>query len=145
MRLRRTIAVVTMLGVLVGCSNGPEGSDPQAQRDLRDRVAAIRAAAEAGDREATKHRLQRLVDAVDSWRTQGSIDDTYASSILTAAAAVEAETGLLPSPAASSPSTAAPDEDGTPPGQEKDHGHGHDEHGHGNRNGNGNGEGNGND
>jgi hypothetical protein len=140
MSLRRTIAVVTMLGVigavLVGCSNGPEGSDPQAQRDLRDRVAAIRTAAEAGDRETTKRRLQRLVDAVESWRMQGSIDDAYASSILTAAAAVEAEIGLLPSPAASSPSTAPPDEEGTPPGQEKDHGDGHEEHGHGNGNGN---------
>jgi hypothetical protein len=148
MRVRRTIAVVTMLGVisavLVGCSNGP---DPQTQRDLRDRVAAIRAAAEAGDREATKHRLQQLVDAVESWRTQGAIDDAYAASILTAAAAVEDEVGLLPLPAASSPSTAAPEEERTPPGQEEDHGHGHDEHGNANGNGkgNGNGEGNGND
>jgi hypothetical protein len=135
--------VVWMIGaVLVGCSNGP---DLQAQRDLRDRVAAVRTATEAGDREAAKHLLQQLVAAVESWRTQGAIDDTYASSILTAAAAVEDEVGLLPLPAGSSPSTAAPNEEETPPGQEQDHGHGHDEHGNANGKGNGNGEGAGND
>ena len=146
MSVRRVFDAVTVVGVigavLVGCSNGP---DPQAQRDLRDRVAAVRTAAEAGDRPAAKRRLHQLVDAVESWRTQGVIDDGYASSILTAAAAVQDEVGLLPLPAASSPSTAAPEEEETPPGEEEDHGHGHDEHGNGNGKGNGNGEGNGND
>jgi hypothetical protein len=128
---------VLALAVLIGaCSNGPA---PRAERDLSDRVAAVRAAAESGDRDAARQRLQQLIDAVNGWRSQGAIDDGYASSILTAVAAVDDQLNLLPSPAAGSPTPAAASTSPphTPPGQEEGHGHGNDEHGNGNGNANG--------
>ena len=122
------------LAVAVGaCSNSPP---PRAERDLRDRVAAVRAAAESGDQDATRRQLQQLIDAVDSWRSQGAIDDAYASSILTAAGAVNDQLGLLPSPAATSPAPVEESPSKVPPGHQEGHGHGNDKHGNGHGNGN---------
>jgi hypothetical protein len=137
-RIRRTIGrslgALALAIVIVACSSGPE---PRAERDLRDRVAAVRVAAESGDRDATRRRLQQLIDAVNSWRSQGAIDDGYASSILTAAAAVDDQVILLPSPVPTSPTPVDEPTPHTPPGHEEGHGHGNEEHGNGNGNANG--------
>ena len=135
--LRRLVAVAAIAAFLGACSTGP---DPQAERDLRQRVAAVRTAAESGDRDAAEQRLQELVDAVNSWQAQGAIDNGFAASILTAAAGVRDQLGLLSSP---SPATVYPTEEPaphTPPGHEEGHGAGNDEPGHGNGKGNGNGQ-----
>jgi hypothetical protein len=134
MRLRPALAALALVALLGACSSGIE---PRAERDLRDRVATVRAAAESGDPDATRRRLQQLIDAVDSWRTQGAIDDAYASSILTAVASVDDQVDLLPSPVATSaPSPVEESSSHVPPGHEEGHGHGNDEHGNGKGHGN---------
>jgi hypothetical protein len=98
---------------------------------LQLRVAAIRAAAAAGDRSGAESQLAQLRVDVLQFRAADKLDDAAAGRILSAAQNVETKLALLgPSTAATTTttSTTVPSEPSTSPkGHNKGKGHGKDD------------------
>jgi hypothetical protein len=115
-------AVALLAGGLAGCG-GSSSLPPAAATQLQPRVAAIRAAASAGDpigARAAAGELQRMVTAL---RASGDLSAKQATAILAAAAQVDTQLALLTPPVAetsTSTTTATTDEH---PGKGKGKGH----------------------
>jgi hypothetical protein len=90
-------AALVLSALLVGCGgdDGPQLSQ-QRRQDLLDRVAAVRATLGAYAPDQARAHLAVLREQVTDLERRNRISDDQASSILSAAAAVEADLGLAP-------------------------------------------------
>jgi ribosomal protein S20 len=92
----RTLLLAASVG-LAGCA-GAQAISTRASGDLETRVAAVREAAQAGDRDAAAAELEELRGAVDRWVESGQLGPGRAEAILAAVADVESALALLPVP-----------------------------------------------
>jgi len=131
--MRRAIVVTLVLGLLGGSCGDPSNRLDSA---LRNRVASIREAAEAGHPGIAIGRLNTLVDLVSNGLENGSIDQARAFEILEAAEAVQSQLALFPRPSPEPSPTPTEEEgdhdEGGGKGKDKgkDKGHGDEGHGH---------------
>ena len=141
---RRLAALALMAVVTAGC--GGESAPADAAPELAAQLERVDRAVVAGDEVRIRQRVEALVEATESARGEGRLDDEQANRILAAAEAmlaqlpVEAPAPEPPSPPTSSPTTETPEppqEDEDDEGDEGDEGdnsgpgHGNDEDGHG--------------
>lgn len=94
MRRGFALAVVGLV-LLTGCGEDDSISDAATAR-LTPEVAAVRAAAEAGDRAAAEATLDRLRDMVAALTASGEISKGRAAGVLDAAGDLEAQLVLVP-------------------------------------------------
>lgn len=128
--MRRAAPLALVVVLTVACGQSQLSSE--AARDLQQRVAEIRAAAEASKPVLARTRLQGLTSEVAALVDQGLISDQRAIEIVEAADAVGSQLSLLSS--ASSPTqTPSPsvgeDHGGEGNGKGKDKGNGDEGHG----------------
>ena len=98
---RRLVAVLIAAGVVLsaaGCGQG-EGIGQAASDALAPQVAAVRAAAETGNRDDALAKLAVLRQSVAQLRSTGELSEEGAAKVLAAAVEVEGHLGLLPAPA----------------------------------------------
>ena len=98
---RRLVAVLIAAGVVLsaaGCGQG-EGIGQAASDALAPQVAAVRAAAETGNRDDALAKLAVLSQSVAQLRSTGELSEEGAAKVLAAAVEVEGHLGLLPAPA----------------------------------------------
>lgn len=102
------IAFFACLFFFFGCGD-PGGQLPdQAAGALAPRVAAIRAAAAAGDRAGAQAGVDQLRAQLGELRGQGALDAADTDRVLDAVDAVEARLALLPAPVTTTTATAPP-------------------------------------
>lgn len=110
-RARRWVLALAVALAAVACTGGELSSE--AALDLQDRVAEVRAAAEARDVPAAEQALADLRAALDAHTASGQVDDDRAAQIAGAADLVADRLGLLaPDP---EPRDADPPEAEAPP------------------------------
>jgi len=108
--------------VLGGCGGSTGGGlSATARTRLTTLVEGVRRAADSGDRQAAQQALANLQGVVSSYESHGDISSARAAQILTAAAGVERNLGLIPTTTTTTATTTPP-----PPG------HGHSGNGPGN-------------
>ncbi|MDQ4088873.1 MAG: hypothetical protein M3163_00975 [Actinomycetota bacterium] len=96
-RLLATLVAAVVAVTVAGCGSG-EGVGQAASTALTPQVAAVRAAAEAGNRDQALSGLAVLRQTVARLRTSGDLTQEGAATVLEAAADVEAQLALLPAP-----------------------------------------------
>ena len=94
-RLLATLVAAVVAVTVAGCGSG-EGVGQAASAALTPQVAAVRAAAEAGNRDQALASLAVLRQSVARLRTSGDLTQEGAATVLEAAAGVEAQLALLP-------------------------------------------------
>jgi hypothetical protein len=127
--VRRLGAALALAAVLTGAC-GQSDLSSEAAKDLQQRVAAIRAAAEAGKPVITSMRLRALTSTVASFLDQGLLSDQRAIEIVEAAEDVRTQLSLLPRASSTeSPSPSVEEEDHGGKGNGKGKGKGDEGHG----------------
>jgi hypothetical protein len=117
------LLVVALLG-FASCGGSGSGVSSAASAQLQFRVAAIRAAAARGDRDAADTQLAQLRADVVRFRADDKVDDSAATRILRAAESVQTELSLLAP--ASTTTTTTTTTTTEPPKKDKGHGKGRD-------------------
>ena len=106
---RRLVAVLIAAGVALsaaGCGQG-EGIGQAASDALAPQVAAVRTAAQTGNRNDALAKLAVLRQTVAQLRSSGELSEEGAAKVLAAAVEVEEQLGLLPAPVGGGPATSA--------------------------------------
>jgi hypothetical protein len=106
----RTFVALIAVAVIGAC--GDAGISSTASADLERRVAAVRAAAETGDRDEAASKLQGLQRALEIHVENGEVSKARAADILASVRTVEERLALLPAP--------SEDIDPTPPDAAED-------------------------
>lgn len=113
--MRRLALVITTAALLLGACADVDHIDDQAARALDERVQAVRAATESGDRRGALQELAGLRQALSQAVEDGEVGEARAEEIRTAAASVEARLVLLTDESASPPPEEEPAEEAATP------------------------------
>jgi hypothetical protein len=122
--------VVSLVAFATGCGSEDPSVTPRVSRQLLERVAEVRAAVAAGDRDAADRALASLRSLVAASYRRGRITSTKANTVLTAAAVVEHELDTMPTTTTTTTTTTtapppveSPSENGSGKGHGKAKGH----------------------
>lgn len=118
MSRRWAVVTVAALVALGACGRGGGDLPEAAAARLEPHIAAIRAAASAGDRAGAEAAVTQLRATVAQMEQAGEIPGERAADVLAGAAAVEAQLGLLPAPTTTT--TVAPTPPAPPDDRERD-------------------------
>jgi hypothetical protein len=103
------MVVLAVLVVLAACGGDEPALEPQAADSLRARVAAVRAAARAGDSDEARSALAGFSRELDALEDAGAVRSDRAMELH--AAAADVEEALATVPATTTTTAPPPDED----------------------------------